>query len=200
MGASTKFPGELSSNFRENKGRNLATFAFISFAQYCISDHLTIIPRARMGCESIAHSAFGLMLDECLQLLFVVVARRGCFVNSVFPNKKNRSLFMTNENESTHVCGNCTFEVNRTKNIAGKRRFTSSNRAAMSLVLLGKKDAKNLFHLLGEFTENIKARFFFLFFLLETFNGAITVPFSHYVVACGMINLRIAMFENSTKI
>ena len=33
--ALTKFRGEISSNFRENKERKIPTFVCISFAQYC---------------------------------------------------------------------------------------------------------------------------------------------------------------------
>ena len=46
------------------------------------------------------------------------------------------------------------------KNAAGKRRLTSSNRAAMS-VFHAKNDATKLFHLLGKFTENNEALIFF---------------------------------------
>ena len=52
-----------------------------------------------------------------------------------------------------NVCRNSTFQVNRTKNGTGKRRLTSSNRAAMS-ALHRKKDKTNLFgYELGEYNK-----------------------------------------------
>ena len=44
-GALTKFGGELSPNFRENKGRNSANFACIpmTFAQYCSAGEGNVI-------------------------------------------------------------------------------------------------------------------------------------------------------------
>ena len=68
---------------------------------------------------------------------------------------------MTNKKMKANVCRNSTFQVNRTKNGTGKRRLTSSNRAAMS-ALHRKKDKTNLFgYELGELTENNKALLFF---------------------------------------
>ena len=40
---------------------SLLPLRYIKIAPYLIEGYLTIIPRARMGSESIAHSAFGLM-------------------------------------------------------------------------------------------------------------------------------------------
>ena len=60
-----------------------------------------------------------------------------------------------------NVRRNSTFQVNRTKNGTGKRRLTSSNRAANS-ALHRKNDKTNLFsYKLGELTENNKALLFF---------------------------------------
>ena len=50
------------------------------------------------------------------------------------------------------VCGNSTFQVIRIKNATGKRRLTSSKRAAMS-ALSAKNDTPNLLgYKLGELT------------------------------------------------
>ena len=60
-----------------------------------------------------------------------------------------------------NVRRNSTFQVNRTKNGTGKRRLTSSNRAAMSAIHR-KNDKTNLFgYELGELTENNQALLFF---------------------------------------
>ena len=60
--------------------------------------------------------------------------RRSRFVNSAFPNKKiwpkNRRL-LWQTNLKANVCKNSTFQVNRKKNGTGRRRLTSSNRAAI---------------------------------------------------------------------
>ena len=55
-------------------------------------------------------------------------------MKSAFSDKKkklpeNRSLFMTKK-ITANICTTSTFQVNRTKNATGKRRLTSSNRAA----------------------------------------------------------------------
>ena len=61
--------------------------------------------------------------------------RRGRFVNSTFPNKKNlaqKSEFIYDkQNLKANVCRNSTFQVNRTKNATWRRRLTSRNRAAI---------------------------------------------------------------------
>ena len=41
--ALTKFRGEISSNFRENKERKTPNFVCISFAQYCITLCMTLV-------------------------------------------------------------------------------------------------------------------------------------------------------------
>ena len=60
--------------------------------------------------------------------------RRSRFVNSAFPNKKiwpkNRRL-LWQTNLKANVCKNSTFQLNRKKNGTGRRRLTSSNRAAI---------------------------------------------------------------------
>ena len=56
---------------------------------------------------------------------------------------------------------NSTFQGNRTKNARGKRRLTSSSRAALS-ALHAKNDITNFFlYKLGELTENNKVPLFF---------------------------------------
>ena len=82
-----------------------------------------------------------------------------------------------------NVCRNSTFQENRTKNATGKRRLTSSNRAAMS-ALHRKKDATKLFgYKLGELTGNNKALPFFSGKkTIQTFNGSMHL--SHYAVVC----------------
>ena len=68
---------------------------------------------------------------------------------------------MTKKKMKANVRRNSTFQVNRTKNGTGKRRLTSSNRAANS-ALHRKNDKTNLFsYKLGELTENNKALLFF---------------------------------------
>ena len=82
---------------------------------------------------------------------FVQVAQIGRFENSVcFLTRKilpkNRSLFTTNENESkASFCGNSKFLVNRTKITTGKRRLTSSKRAAMSGLHAEERPKKTIF-------------------------------------------------------
>ena len=82
-----------------------------------------------------------------------------------------------------NVCRNSTFQENRTKNATGKRRLTSSNRAAMS-ARHRKKDATKLFgYKLGELTGNNKALPFFSGKkTIQTFNGSMHL--SHYAVVC----------------
>ena len=68
------------------------------------------------------------------------------------------------------------FQVNGKKNATGRRRLTSSNRAAIFLSALhAKKDTTNLFgYKLGESTENNKALLFFSGKeTIQTFNGSI---------------------------
>ena len=71
-------------------------------------------------------------------------------------------------------CKISTFQANRTKNITGKRRLASNNRAAMS-ALHEKNDTTNLFgYKLCELTENNKAPLFFSGKeTIQTFNGSI---------------------------
>ena len=63
--------------------------------------------------------------------------RRGRFVKSAFPNKKNlaqrRSLLMTNNYESKCL-QKFTFQVNMRKNATRRRRLTSRNRIAILIV------------------------------------------------------------------
>ena len=71
-------------------------------------------------------------------------------------------------------CKISTFQANRTKNITGKRRLASNNRAAMS-ALHEKNDTTNLFgYKLCELAENNKAPLFFSGKeTIQTFNGSI---------------------------
>ena len=75
-------------------------------------------------------------LMECLQILSVYSRRRGSFVNTAFPNLKmfaqKSKFFLCPSKLKANVCGNSTFQVNRTKNTTQKRRLTSNNGAAMS--------------------------------------------------------------------
>ena len=82
--------------------------------------------------------------------------------------------------------------VNRTNNTTGKRRLTSSNRAAM-LALHAKNDTTNLFSCkLGELKKKNQA---LLFFSGKETIQLLTVQFKP-LRCC----LRIVMFENSAKI
>ena len=67
------------------------------------------------------------------------------------------------------------FQVNRKKNDTGRRRLTSSNRAAFLSALHAKNDTTNPFgHKLGESTEKNKALLFFLGKeTVQTFSGSI---------------------------
>ena len=70
---------------------------------------------------------------DCLQFQFIRVEEavswtQGFLTRKIWP--KNRSLFMTNKFEA-NGCRNPTFQVNRKKNATGRRRLTSSNRAAI---------------------------------------------------------------------
>ena len=124
--------------------------------------------------------------------LFLYSRRRSRFVNSAFFNRKlwlkNRSLFMTNKLKG-NVCSNSTFQVNRKKNDRGRRRLTSSNRAAiLSSAFHAKNDTINTFGCkLCESTENSKALLFFSGKeTVQTFSG---FRLSHYAVVCEVINL-----------
>ena len=54
-------------------------------------------------------------------------------MNSAFSDKKKKivrkSKFIYDKKMTANIYSNSTFQVNRTKNATGKRRFTSSNRA-----------------------------------------------------------------------
>ena len=104
---------------------------------------------------------------------FVQVAQIGRFENSVcfLARKilpKNRSLFTTNENESkASFCGNSKFLVNRTKITTGKRRLTSSKRAAMSVLHAEERPKKTIFtHFLQKMAKLHFSSYSFFFKLL----------------------------------
>ena len=109
---------------------------------------------------------------QCSQLPFIRVEEavswtQRFLTRNILPKKQ--SLF-DKKKMKANVCRNSTFQVNRTKNGTGKRRLTSSNRAAMS-ALHRKNDKTNLFgYKLGELTENNKALRFFSW-SLEVFQG-----------------------------
>ena len=128
--------------------------------------------KARKDFEALLKTLFSvfhlLQLNFLLNSMFTtpIYSRgRGRFVNSAFPNKKHfaqKTKFICDKKKmKANVCRNSTFQVNRTKNGTGRRRLTSSNRAAMS-ALLRKNDKTNLFgYKLGELTENNKTLLFF---------------------------------------
>ena len=108
---------------------------------------------------------FNTAFSSLLQLSFVLDGlvttpvysrRRSRFVNSAFSNNKilaQKSMFI-----QTNVCRNCTFQVNRKKNVTGRRRLTSNNRAAIFSALHAKNYTTNPFgYKLGESSENNKA-------------------------------------------
>ena len=64
----------------------------------------------------------------------VYLRRRGRFVNSAFQQEKfgpKIEVFLWQTNLKANVCRNSTFQVNWKKNATGRRRVTSSNRAAI---------------------------------------------------------------------
>ena len=73
----------------------------------------------------------------------------------------------------TNFCKNSTFQVNRKKNGTGRRRLTSSNRAAIFVALHAKKQTNPFGYKLGESTENNEALLFFSGKeTIHTFNGS----------------------------
>ena len=80
------------------------------------------------------------------------------------------------------------FQVNRKKNETGRRRLTSSNRAAIFSALHAKNYTTNPFgYKLGESTENNRALLFFSGKeIVQTFKR---FHLCHYAVVCEMINL-----------
>ena len=102
--------------------------------------------------------------------------RRGFFVNSSFPNKKNlaqKSKFIC-EKQCESKCRNSTFQLNRKKNATGRRLARAAEPPFLS-ALYAKNDTTNLFgYKLGESTENDKALLFFSGKeTIQTFSGSI---------------------------
>ena len=94
--------------------------------------------KARKAFEYFKTAFFHLLqLSSLLDGLFTtpVYWRRGSFKNSAFPNKTKFGprieVYLRQTNLKENVCRNSTFQVNRKKNAKGRRRLTSSNRAAI---------------------------------------------------------------------
>ena len=117
----------------------------------------------------------------CSMQLFTIPVcsrRRRRFVNSAFPNKKHlaqKTKFIHDKQKLKPMFA----EILRTKNATGKRRLTSSNRAAMStLHAHWKNDTTNLFgfrYKLVVLTKNNKVLLFFSGTkTIQTFNDSVS--------------------------
>ena len=94
--------------------------------------------------------------------------RRGLFLNSAFPNKKNlaqksKFIYLWQANLKANVCKISTFQVNRKNNATKRWRLTSSNRPSIMWARHAKNDKTNPSdYKLGESTVKNKALLFFL--------------------------------------
>ena len=102
---------------------------------------------------------------DCLQLPFIRVEETVSWTQRFLTRKlwpKNQSIFMT-KNLTANICRNSTFQVNRKKHVPGRRRLTSSNRAAILVSTSCEERHNKPFwpYKLRESTENNKALLFF---------------------------------------
>ena len=101
---------------------------------------------------------------DCFQLPFIPVEETVSWTQRFLTRKSGPKIevYLWQSNLKANVCKNSTFQVNRKKNGKGRRRLTSSNRAA----IFGYK--------LGGLTENNEALLFFSGKeTIQTFNGSI---------------------------
>ena len=101
---------------------------------------------------------------DCFQLPFIPVEETVSWTQRFLTRKFGPKIevYLWQSNLKANVCKNSTFQVNRKKNGKGRRRLTSSNRAA----IFGYK--------LGGLTENNEALLFFSGKeTIQTFNGSI---------------------------
>ena len=104
---------------------------------------------------------------DCLQLPFIRVEEAVSWTHSFLTKIE---VYLWQINVKAKVCGNSTFRVNRKKNATGRRRLTSSNRAAIFV----STSCQERHHKLGDSTKNNKA---LLFFQVRKQFKLLTVPF-----------------------
>ena len=70
---------------------------------------------------------------NCLQLLFIRLEEAVSWTQRFLTRKiwPKNEVYLWQTNLKANVCRNSTFQVNRKKNATGRRRLTSSNRAAI---------------------------------------------------------------------
>ena len=136
---------------------------------------------------------------DCLQLPFIRVEEAFSWTQRFLTRKFGPKIevYLWQKDLKANVCKNSKFHVNRKKNSTGRQRAT---KLPFWSALHERNDTTNPFgYKLGESTENNKARALLSSQVRKQFK-LLKVPFKPLRGCCEVINLWIAMFENSAKI